>query len=103
MAAGILGRSGAMIADAIHSISDFLTDVIVLIFVKVSVRPANEKYRYGHGKFETLATFLVGIILVFVALELMWGNVKTILAILTRELIPERPARLPCGLRHCLL
>ncbi|MDD2538947.1 MAG: cation diffusion facilitator family transporter [Bacteroidales bacterium] len=94
MAAGILGRSGAMIADAIHSISDFLTDVIVLIFVKVSVRPANEKYRYGHGKFETLATFLVGIILVFVALELMWGNVKTILAILTRELIPERPGQI---------
>jgi cation diffusion facilitator family transporter len=83
-----------MIADAIHSISDFLTDVIVLIFVKVSVRPANEKYRYGHGKFETLATFLVGIILVFVALELMWGNVKTILAILTRELIPERPGQI---------
>lgn len=94
MTAGILGRSGAMIADAIHSISDFLTDVIVLIFVKVSVRPANEKYRYGHGKFETLATFLVGIILVFVALELMWGNVKTILAILTRELIPERPGQI---------
>ena len=94
MAAGILGRSGAMIADAIHSISDFLTDVIVLIFVKVSVRPANEKYRYGHGKFETLATFLVGIILVFVALELMWGNVKNILAILTRELIPERPGQI---------
>ncbi len=94
LTAGILGRSGAMIADAIHSISDFATDLIVLIFVKISSRPADEKYRYGHGKFETLATFLVGIVLIFVAFELIRNNGKTILAILSKEIIPERPGQI---------
>ncbi|MFA5444643.1 MAG: cation diffusion facilitator family transporter [Bacteroidales bacterium] len=94
LAAGILGRSGAMIADAIHSISDFVTDLVVLIFVKISSRPADEKYRYGHGKFETLATFLVGIVLIFVAFELIRDNWRTILAILSKEVIPERPGQI---------
>ncbi|MDD2381748.1 MAG: cation diffusion facilitator family transporter [Mariniphaga sp.] len=94
VAAGIIGRSGAMIADAIHSISDFVTDLVVLIFVKISSKPADDKYRYGHGKFETLATFLVGIVLIFVAIELIRDNGKTILAILSKEIIPERPGQI---------
>ena len=53
--AGIFGRSGAMIADAVHSISDFATDVVVLAFVKVSAKPKDEGHDYGHGKYETLA------------------------------------------------
>jgi divalent metal cation (Fe/Co/Zn/Cd) transporter len=51
--AGIVGHSGAMIADGVHSISDFLTDIIVIVFVGVSARGVNKVYRYGHGKFET--------------------------------------------------
>lgn len=94
LAAGIIGRSGAMIADAIHSISDFVTDLVVLIFVKISSKPADDKYRYGHGKFETLATFLVGIVLIFVAIELIRDNGKTILAIFSKEIIPERPGQI---------
>ena len=54
VAAGIIGHSGAMIADGIHSISDSVTDVIVIVFIGVSSKGENAKYRYGHGKFETL-------------------------------------------------
>lgn len=65
--AGILGNSAAMIADAVHSLSDFLTDVVVIVFVKISNRPADEKHDYGHGKYETLATSIIGISLIIVA------------------------------------
>ena len=61
--AGIFGRSSAMIADGVHSFSDFVTDIIVLIFVGISRRKANREYQYGHGKFETFATMLLGLIL----------------------------------------
>ena len=57
--AGILGRSSAMVADGIHSFSDFVSDIIVLIFVGISRRKANTEYQYGHGKFETFATMLL--------------------------------------------
>ena len=54
--AGILGHSAAMLADAIHSLSDFITDVIVIAFVRISSKPEDECHDYGHGKYETLAT-----------------------------------------------
>lgn len=65
--AGILGHSAAMIADAVHSLSDFLTDIIVLIFVNISSKPQDKSHDYGHGKFETLATFFIGMALVAAA------------------------------------
>ena len=61
--AGILGNSAAMIADAVHSLSDFITDVIVIIFVGISAKPQDESHDYGHGKFETLASFFVALAL----------------------------------------
>lgn len=64
--AGFLGHSSAMIADAVHSLSDFVTDIIVIVFVRISGKPEDESHRYGHGKYETLATAIIGIIL-FVA------------------------------------
>ena len=65
--AGILGHSSAMIADAVHSLSDFITDVIVLIFVKISSKPQDASHDYGHGKFETIASFVIGLALVAAA------------------------------------
>ena len=65
--AGILGHSAAMIADAVHSLSDFVTDLIVILFVRVSAKPQDESHDYGHGKFETLASFFVGLALVAAA------------------------------------
>lgn len=64
---GIAGRSSAMVADAIHSLSDLLTDVVVLIFVHIGSKPADRNYNYGRGKFETLASALVGMLLLVVA------------------------------------
>ena len=57
--AGVVGGSAAMIADAVHSLSDFLTDIVVLIFVKLSNKPQDKDHDFGHGKYETLATALV--------------------------------------------
>ncbi len=74
--AGIVGRSSAMIADATHSLSDLISDIIVLIFVKISARPVDDNHRYGHGKFETFSTFVVGTLLAVAGLGILWdaGN-----------------------------
>ena len=61
--AGVMGHSAAMVSDAVHSLSDFITDIIVLVFVKVSAMPQDEDHDYGHGKYETLATLFIGLAL----------------------------------------
>lgn len=76
--AGIAGHSAAMIADAVHSVSDFVTDIIVLIFVKISSQPGDTDHEYGHGKFETLATSIIGIVLFGVGAGIMWNGLKSI-------------------------
>ena len=65
--AGIVGHSAAMTADAVHSLSDLLTDAVVLLFVRISGKPEDCGHDYGHGKYETLATTIIGIALVVVA------------------------------------
>ncbi len=80
--AGILGNSAAMIADAVHSLSDFLTDIVVLAFVKLSSKPADHDHDYGHGKYETVATSIIGMALVIVAVMLGWKGTEKIIQIL---------------------
>ena len=75
--AGIVAGSAAMVADAVHSLSDFLTDLIVLVFVRIGAKPQDEGHDYGHGKFETLATLFVALALVGAAIGIMVsGSVK---------------------------
>ena len=75
--AGVLGHSAAMMADAVHSLSDFFTDIVVLLFVKVSAKPQDASHDYGHGKFETLATLFIGLALVGAAIGIIVsGSVK---------------------------
>lgn len=69
--AGILAHSGAMIADATHSLSDFITDIIVLVFVKLGNRPKDKSHDYGHGKYETLALTIIGLALMAVAIGII--------------------------------
>lgn len=76
--AGIFGHSAAMMADAIHSLSDFATDIIVLAFVKISSKPEDKKHHYGHGKFETLATTLIGVALFAVAVGIFIDGAEKI-------------------------
>lgn len=73
--AGILGGSAAMIADAVHSLSDFMTDIVVLLFVKISSKPEDKDHDYGHGKYETLATSLIGVALLCVGLYIFYSGV----------------------------
>ena len=77
--AGILGNSTAMIADAIHSLSDFLTDIIVIVFVRLSSKPADHDHDYGHGKYETLATSVIGMALAVVAFMLGKDGIEKII------------------------
>jgi cation diffusion facilitator family transporter len=69
--AGIIGHSAAMLADAVHSLSDFVTDVIVLVFIRISGKPQDKSHDYGHGKYETLAMTLIGFALLLVALGIL--------------------------------
>lgn len=69
--AGVVGHSAAMISDAVHSLSDFITDIVVLIFVRISAQPQDEGHDYGHGKFETLATLLIGLALAAAAIGIV--------------------------------
>lgn len=83
--AGILGNSAAMVADAVHSLSDFLTDIVVLAFVKLSTKPADHDHDYGHGKYETIATSIIGMALVVVAVMLGWDGVEKIVQVIQGE------------------
>ena len=76
--AGILGHSSAMVADAVHSLSDFITDVIVLVFVSLSAKPQDESHDYGHGKFETIATFFIGLALVAAATGIILAGILSL-------------------------
>ena len=77
--AGIVGHSAAMVADAVHSLSDLLTDAVVMVFVHISSKPADSDHDYGHGKYETLATALIAIALLAVAGGIMAHGVTDIL------------------------
>ena len=87
-AAGILGASAAMIADAVHSLSDLLTDFVVLLFVRISLRPADADHPYGHGKYETLATAIVAIALLAAGGVLLAEGIEKILSAIHGELLP---------------
>ena len=74
--AGILGNSSAMVADAVHSLSDFLTDILVLVFVRISAKPQDKDHDYGHGKYETIASFIIALGLLAVAIGIIVEGTK---------------------------
>ena len=91
--AGIVGHSAAMVADAVHSLSDFVTDVIVLVFVHISGKPKDKSHDYGHGKYETLAMTLIGVALLIVAIGIIYHGAMEIVAWLNGEQL-EAPGTL---------
>lgn len=91
--AGFVGRSSAMVADAVHSLSDFVSDIIVLIFVRIAGKPKDKGHDYGHGKFETLATVIIGILLVGAGIGLMINGIEAVVRSLKGETL-ERPTML---------
>ena len=77
--AGIAGHSAAMVADAVHSLSDFVTDIVVIVFVKISGKPQDESHDYGHGKYETLATAIIGVVLFAVGVGILVNSVTGVI------------------------
>ena len=86
--AGIMGRSAAMVADAVHSLSDFVTDIIVIVFVKISGKPEDDNHRYGHGKYETLATAMIGVALFVVGIGLLVNGATKIYEVINGAILP---------------
>ena len=76
--AGIIGHSAAMVADAVHSLSDFVTDVIVILFIRISGKPQDKGHDYGHGKYETLAMTIIGLALLAVATGILYSGITKI-------------------------
>lgn len=91
--AGFLGRSTAVVADAVHSLSDLITDIVVLVFVRISGKPADDDHDYGHGKYETLATAIIGIALFAVGVGILVESIEKIVAVVNGAVLP-RPSLL---------
>ena len=91
--AGIVGKSSAMIADAVHSLSDFITDVIVLVFVKIAGKPRDQGHDYGHGKFETFATMIIGLLLSLAGVGLLANGIDLVIKSCNGHTL-ERPTML---------
>lgn len=89
LVAGIFGRSGAMIADAMHSASDFATDIVVLAFVRISAKPRDDDHKWGHGKYETLASLIIGIALFAVGAKILVESGEKIAHIIGGGTLPR--------------
>ena len=86
--AGVAGHSAAMVSDAVHSLSDFVTDIVVLIFVRVSARPQDDDHDYGHGKYETIATLFIGLALAAAAVGIVVAGARKLAAWFQGEELP---------------
>ena len=78
--AGIFGHSTAMISDAVHSSSDVLSTLIVLVGARIAVKNEDKDHNYGHDKFESIASILLAMLLFATALALGWTGIKSIAA-----------------------
>ncbi|WP_077152782.1 cation diffusion facilitator family transporter [Bacteroides bouchesdurhonensis] len=88
--AGFMGHSAAMLADAVHSLSDFVTDLVVIVFVRISNKPQDKTHDYGHGKYETLATAIIGLLLLVVGFGILWNGASSIYAFIKGQQL-EKP------------
>lgn len=89
LAAGVVGRSGAMVADAVHSFSDLATDIVVIAFARISAKPRDTDHDYGHGKYETLATIIISIVLGVVGAGILVNSIRGIRTVIDGGLLPR--------------
>lgn len=87
--AGIIGHSSAMIADGVHSLSDFITDVIVIAFIRISGKERDSSHHYGHGKFETFAAMLISFALMMAGIGILISGAGKIIGSLKGETIDK--------------
>jgi len=86
---GYTGNSDALVADGYHSVSDFITDFIVIVFVATAYKAADREHPYGHGKYETAATVLISLILLGVGLFIGYEGVAALVGTLYGETLPQ--------------
>lgn len=84
-----MGKSAAMIADSIHSLSDFATDIVILWGFRIVKKPADKDHDYGHGKFETLVTTITGLSLLGAGAGIFWNGTSKIFLAIKGEVIPQ--------------
>lgn len=89
---GFVGHSAALIADAVHSLSDFCTDIIVTLFVGIAGKPRDTKYRYGYGKYESIATLIIATVLMGIGISMLLKSGETIYLFFASGVIPQRPS-----------
>lgn len=89
--AGFVGHSSAMIADAVHSLSDFVTDIIVVLFVRIAGKPQDADHDYGHGKYETLAAAIVGIMLACIGFGLLYNGASAVWQVAVGDRVLDEP------------
>lgn len=89
LAAGVLGRSAAMTADAVHSFSDMATDVVVIAFARISAKPKDDGHDYGHGKYEMLATIIISLALVAVGVGILLSSMRSIRTVIEGGVLPR--------------
>lgn len=96
LTAGIVARSQAMVADGLHSLSDMASDLVLLLGFRMADRPEDDSHHYGHGKFETLVTLIIGLMLLAVAGGILWQGVQSCLLLLQGGTLPQ-PGWLAAG------
>lgn len=79
--AGVVGKSSAMLADGVHSLSDIITDIVVLAFVGVTAKDSDQNHQYGHGKYETFATMIISFVLFVVGVGIFWDGVRALYSV----------------------
>lgn len=87
---GVFAHSSALIADGVHSISDLLTDIIVIVVLRLSHQAPDRDHPWGHGRFETVATVALGVVLIGVGAFMAYESIENLMAGTTE--LPTWPA-----------
>ena len=101
VAAGIIGQSQALVADGIHSFSDLLSDILVWFAGKHAAQDPDNEHPYGHGRYETVATLVLGALLALVAIGVGWDAVDRLFS--PEELLHPSPMTLYAALASILI
>lgn len=89
---GLFGRSAALVADAVHSLSDFCTDIIVILFVGIAGKPRDQKYRYGYGKYESIATLIIAAVLIGIGVSMLLKSGEAVYNFFSFGVVPPQPS-----------
>lgn len=76
---GLFSKSSALVADGIHSFADFFSDIIVIMMVGVARKKPDKRYQFGHGRFEALATVILSLVLLLVAIGIIYEGIVNII------------------------